>query len=232
MPAWIVLRVVFGVLLAAGGAQPPNAAHANHAQREMLSQLDHHAQSIRDLTTDFVEEKFTPLLKKPLVSKGRVYIKGERTRWQTITPRESTLFTDASQVAIYFPARATMELYPIDQRLRALLVSPVPRVATLRRHFDIEITEADTPEQLHLRLTPKDDALREFVEELRVTVNVRLGLATRIDMTDPEGDRTVLTFENVRTNVGLADKDVERRVPPDTTIVRPLEADALSGGRP
>ncbi len=199
---------------------------------DALKSLDRQAQTVNDLTTDFVEEKYTALLKKPLVSKGRIFVKGSKTRWHTTSPRESTLFTDESRVAIYYPSRATMEVYPVDHRLRALMLSPVPRVATLQRHFDIKLVAKQSPKSLNLHLTPRDDSLREFIAELNVTVGTDVGLVRRIEMIDPEGDRTVITFENTQTNVGLSDKDVACHVPPETKIVHPLGTQDRSDSTP
>jgi len=192
---------------------------------DKLNRLDEQSQRIDDLTAEFVEKKFTVLLKKPLASQGRVSVMGSRTRWDTIEPHATTLFTDDKQVALYFPSRKTAEVYPIDRRLRPLIVSPVPRLATLERHFRIEQLEPDAPatEFLWLRLTPKDEALSEFIDEVRVQVDVAVGLARRVEMIDPDGDRTVIEFTDIRTNVGLTSRDVTWDFPPDTRIVRPLD---------
>lgn len=218
----LLVVVVLGVLCrphlhAAPQADPLAAA---------LERLDRQSQAIHDLAADFVEEKFTALLKTPLVSKGNLFVKGERTCWKTTSPRRTTLYTDASRVAIHFPSRHTMEVYPVDRRLRALIVSPIPRVSNLRRHFDIALASAEdgagSASMLHLRLTPKDETLLEFIESVTVAIDLRIGLATRVEMVDPEGDRTVTRFTNIRTNVGLSDDDVAWDVPSDTKILHPL----------
>ncbi len=193
---------------------------------DRLERLDQRAQTIGDLTADFVEKKFTALLKAPLVSRGKVLVKGERTCWKTTSPRQSILYTDSSRVAIYFPSRKTMEVYPVDRRLRALIVSPIPRVSNLRRHFEIALLNDEEAggdaSMLHLRLTPKDEALLEFIESVTVAIDLRIALATRVEMVDPEGDRTVTRFTNIRTNVGLADGDLAWNVPSDTKILYPM----------
>lgn len=227
MAANLVYRMILSLFLATSPAHE-NAGTA--LLREKLQQLDRQAQPIKNLTADFTEEKFTTLLRKPLVSQGHIFVKGKKTRWHTTTPQESTLFTDESRVAIYFPSRATMEVYPVDRRLRALIVSPVPRVATLQQHFHIELTPGQSPRKLNLRLTPKDDSLKEFVEEIRVTVDLTLGLATRIEMFDPEGDRTVITFNRVHTNVNLTDEDVAYQLPAGTKVVHPLDSPPQRSG--
>jgi outer membrane lipoprotein-sorting protein len=142
-----------------------------------------------------------------------------------LDPHPSTLFTDDSHVAVYFPSRNTMEVYPVDRRISVLMMSPVPRITVLRQHFTLEVLPKSTPKALVLRMTPKEEALLAFVDEIVVSVSVERGLADRIEISDPEGDRTVITFRNVRTNVGLSDADVARRVPDDTEVIYPLEAD-------
>jgi outer membrane lipoprotein-sorting protein len=158
-------------------------------------------------------------------------VKGSRTRWDTTTPHATSLFTDDERIALYFPSRNTVEVYPVDRRLRALIVSPIPRLPTLRRHFRIELETGDAArtgeqsrtETLRLRLTPKDDALAEFIDEVRVHIDRRNGLARQVEMIDPEGDRTVIEFAELRTNVGLTSSDVEWNFPADARVVRPLD---------
>ena len=75
-----------------------------------------------------------------------------------------------------------------------------------------------------LVLTPKDEALAEFIDEVRVQFDLSVGLARRIEMIDPDGDRTVIEFADIRTNVGLTSQDVAWDFPPGTRIVRPLDS--------
>jgi len=206
------------------------ATGADEKLDDALRHLDEQSRRIEDLTADFVEQKFTAMLKEPLVSKGHVKVVGTCTRWDTTEPNATTMFTDDRQVVLYFPSRKTAEVYPIDRRLRPLIVSPIPRLATLRSHFRIEESAATTtkreevPGTLQLTLTPKDEALAEFLDQVRVAIDPAVGLARRVEMIDPDGDRTVIAFTDIRTNVGLKLKDVACDFPADTRIVHPLES--------
>lgn len=193
-----------------------------------LTRIDERTRGIESLKVDFVEEKFTALLNKPLVSRGHVLVKGDRTRWETTSPHRSILFTNESRVAIYFPSRKTVEIYPIDQRLRPLIVSPLPQLTMLRRHFNMEIMSNPPPKTkdatntLDLRLTPKDETLRDIISEVHVRIDETLGLAVRAVLIDPEGDRTVITFSHPQPNAGVTDADVDMALPPNVREVRPL----------
>lgn len=194
-----------------------------------LARIDERTRGIDNLRVDFVEEKFTALLYKPLVSRGHVLVKGGRTRWETTSPHRSILYTNESRVAIYFPSRSTVEIYPIDRRLRPLIVSPLPQLSMLRRHFNMESIASSPPPKaedatntLDLRLTPKDEALRDIISEVHVRIDETLGLLVRAVLVDPEGDRTVITFSHARPNAGVTDADVKMALPPEVREVRPL----------
>lgn len=205
-------------------------AHAeDEALQKRLDAINQRSDGVRDLTADFTEEKFTVLLKKPMVSKGRVRAIGSRTRWDTSSPHPSTMFTNETEVAIYFPDRKAVEIYPIDRRLQPLVVSPIPRLATLRRHFDMEELpakgdDASTDHHMLLKLIPKSETIAEHVEDVRVRIDTRLGLADRVEVTGSDGDRTVITFTNLRTNIGLSEDDVAQAYPAGTKRTYPLES--------
>jgi len=198
-----------------------------------LSKLDAIARDIRDVSADFQEKIYTAMLKKPLASQGTVFVKGKRTHWKTIKPTAVSLLTGDDHIAIYYPTRKTVEMYEMDQRLRSLAISPLPRLAMLRRNFTIEAdkrsTKSSPPGTLLLRLIPKNKAVSEFVEELFVQVDERIGLSSQVEMIDADGDRTIITFTNIRTNVGITDEQVELRLPKDVTTVYPLQGRTENG---
>ena len=195
--------------------------------RTTLSEVNERSHQIHDLTAGFVEKKFTSLLQDPLISRGTIRVRGAQTRWDTQEPNPSTLFTDSREVAIYFPDRGILEVYPVDRRLQPLLISPVPRLETLRRFFSVEVRTTDAPrrnaETLELRLVPTEDSVSAFLDEVVVQLDLVNAVVRRVEMIDADGDRTVIEFSNIRINVGLTADDVARKVPAETKIVQPLE---------
>ena len=54
----------------------------------------------------------------------------------------------------------------------------------------------------------------QHVEQVRVLLDAQRGLIIRLEMRDSDGDRTLISFSNVKTNVGLKDADLELHAPP------------------
>jgi outer membrane lipoprotein-sorting protein len=206
------------------------------ALMKRLESIDARGAGMTDLSAKFTQEKFTALLKKPLVSSGTVKVKGGKVRWDTEKPEPGVLFSDSKEIKLYYPAQKTVEVYPIDQRLSEFAASPLPRLETLRKLFSIEQvplkdfgTEGATDEnQLALKLTPKDAALREHVDHVRVLLDVKAAHILKAETVDSDDDRTVITFSDVKLNAGLKDADLDLVLPPGTKVSRPL--DAVTGG--
>src|SRR5437868_12890448 len=112
------------------------------------------------------------MLKKPLVSSGRVRMKGSVVRWDTAAPEPAVLHSDGREIRMFYPRQRVVEVYPIDKRITDLAASPLPRLAALREHFRIEPAgpavelfrgagDQSKTDRVSLRLTPMDPFLKE-----------------------------------------------------------------------
>ena len=221
---WIL--VIFA-LLAEPTSKP--AAIDDQTWQRMLD-TDRKAAAVEDLTADFEQQKFTAMLKKPLVSSGKVFVKGSAMLWDTKSPQTSVLQITADEVRMYYPAEKTIEAYKVEQKLGQLAASPLPRLESLLKYFTFEplplseFNETNAGDFLALKLTPTQAELREHVEQVRVLIDTRSGLMSKLEMRDPDGDRTAITFSNAKPNTKLADRDLQINAPPETKITRPLQA--------
>ena len=60
------------------------------------------------------------------------------------------------------------------------------------------------------------------LRQVDVVLDTTTAFIVRVEMLDPDGDRTVISFSNFRPNMGLEGMDVELTIPAGTQIVRPL----------
>lgn len=214
---------------------PSSAPPAPSTLAERLEAIDRRAGLIRDLSADFEQRKHTPLLKDPLVSTGRVRVKGPRARWDTDRPHPTVMTLDEREVRLYYPDQKTVEVYPVEGQFARLTASPLPRLDAIRAQFSIEeIANAEmgdaAGEGLALELLPLDDPLAEHVQRIRVLIDPAAACITRLEMTDPDGERTVIVFRKIRTDTGIPDAELDLAVPTGTRVSRPLEG--ISGGGP
>lgn len=215
---------------AARAEAPASRPATNPALWERLVRIDQAASKITDLSADFEQKKFTPLLRKPLVSTGTIRVKGAAMVWDTKAPEPTRMRIDQREIRMYYPRQATLEIYPIDQQLGSLAASPLPKLDVLKRYFafeEVPITELGPDVKgenlLALRMTPVDAVLSEHLDHVSVLLDASQGLILRAEMVDADGDRTQILFSNLRPNAGLRDEDVNVDVPASTKVSRPLE---------
>jgi outer membrane lipoprotein-sorting protein len=217
----------------------PATAPTGAALLRRLDAIDARVAKFSDLTADFRQEKFTALLRKPLVSTGSLRVKGSLMRWDTQQPEPTVMaFTDR-EVHILYPKQRAMETYPINQELGSLAANPIPRLDVLKRYFSIaqmdvsQLPRADT-ESAHpiaLRLTPVDEALQQHVREVHVLLDEDRGFIMLAEIIDADGDRTVMQFSNLRVDTNLRDNDLRIEPPAGTKVSRPLDGLAPADGQ-
>lgn len=231
------------VLADAPPATQPAAASPGDAPAGVDPQLwtqmvaiDARASRITSMVAHFQQEKFTALMRKPIVSSGTIRIKGSMMRWDTTEPYPSTMLFSDREAKIFYPnpAPGSLEIYSLDQRMAEMAASPLPRLKVLKEAFtfaQIPVHDMDANAKsgfLALRMTPREPSLKEHVQEVRVLLDANAGYIVRAEMTDADGDRTVLHFSQIKLNVDPG--KLELTVPAGTKVVHPLEG--LEGAAP
>jgi outer membrane lipoprotein-sorting protein len=198
---------------------------------KQLVEIDARGAAVKDLTAKFQQEKFTPLMKKPLVSSGTIRIKGSAALWNTTAPAPTIMRIDPQELRLYYPEQKVVEVYKVDQRMGPLAASPFPRLALIKPHFTFERGDAkallpagaDASKFVAVKLRPINEEMRKHLDEVTVLLEVATGLVTRAQTVDADGDRVVLSFSDMKVNAGLTDQDVALDVPAGVKVVRPLE---------
>lgn len=232
-PAVLVLTLV---VVGQAPANPGGAAGLQPEQdalEQTLRAIDGRARGIRDLTADFQQLKHTAMLKRPMQSHGTVRLIASghqaRMRWDTAKPHPTTLAMTDTEIQMYYPRQALLEIYPVESELAKLAASPLPRLEFVRRHFTIESMQWEGLEasqaagHIALRLTPKEEKLREHVVEVHVLIEETTACITRAVVQYPDQERLELSFADIKINTGLKESDVELTVPAGTKVSRPLE---------
>jgi outer membrane lipoprotein-sorting protein len=195
-----------------------------------LTQLDEKVAKLDSVTADFEQRKFTPMLKKPLVSNGSIIAKGSTALWKTSKPSPTTMLVSSKEIRIYYPAQAIVEVYPVQGQLGALAASPLPRLDVLKQFFNFERDSAASLDAsktdadfLGVKLTPITDDLRQHVKQVRVLLDRKTGAIQLAENTDADGDRTVLVFSNLKMDTKLADDALKLELPAGTKETHPLD---------
>jgi outer membrane lipoprotein-sorting protein len=229
--------VAFALLLAPAvarqaPAQTTQAAPASQPSgfEQQLEAIDRRAGAVRDLTAEFVQEKRSPLLRKPLISRGSVKAKGALALWETVEPERTVMTFDPKQMRVYYPKQKLVEEYAIQGQLGMMASSPLPRLAAIRQSFRLMPDDGealasrdDATKGVAVRLEPIDDAVRQLVDHVRVLLDPDRGYMLVFELTDPDGEQTVIRFTKLQANSGLTDEALQPQLPAGVKVSRPLE---------
>jgi outer membrane lipoprotein-sorting protein len=177
----------------------------------------------RSTQADFQEERVIRLMKKPILSSGRISFQPpNKFRREVKGNSPSVTVSDGRQLWIYYPNFKSAEHYslgrgsPLDSTVAA--INSALNLENIENIF--QINAAKTDKGYELALTPRTPSMKRTFQKLDLRVNDNLRVE-RTDMLLPNGDRIVTTYTN-QTRASIAASTFEFKPPPGTEVTTPL----------
>src|SRR5947208_1477683 len=180
----------------------------------------------RSTQADFQEERVIRLMKKPLLSSGKVWFQPpNKFRREVKGNSPSLTVSDGRQLWIYYPNFKSAERYPLGKRspLDATIaaINSALNLENIENTFHIVATRIEAPEaKYELELTPRTTSMKRVFQKLDLRINDKLRVE-RTDMLLPNGDRIVTTYSN-QTRAQIPASTFEFNPPPGTDVSTPL----------
>jgi len=215
MRAFVLAALAFAALTSIGKTAPLSEADLNN----LLAGIRQN----RSTQADFQEERVIRLMKKPILSSGKVWFQPpNKFRREVKGNSPSVTVSDGRQLWIYYPNFKSAERYPLGKG--SPLDSTVAAISSALNLENIEnmfqINAAKTDKGYELALTPRTPSMRRAFQKLDLRVNDNLRVE-RTDMLLPNGDRIVTTYSN-QMRAPIPAYTFEFKPPPDTEVTTPL----------
>src|SRR6266700_2822419 len=155
----------------------------------------------RTKQADFQEERVIRLMKKPILSSGKVWFQPpNKFRREVKGNSPSLTVSDGRQLWIYYSNFKSAERYPLgkgsplDSTVAAINSSL--NLENVENTFQITATKSDPPQAgYELTLLPRAASMKRVFQKLDLRINDQLRVE-RTDMLLPNGDRIVTTYSN------------------------------------
>ena len=177
----------------------------------------------RSTQADFQEERVIRLMKKPILSSGRIWFQPpNKFRREVKGNSPSVTVSDGRQLWIYYPNFKSAERYalgkgsPLDSTVAA--INSALNLENIENTFQINATKTD--EGYELALTPRTPSMKRTFQKLDLRINDNLRVE-RTDMLLPNGDRIVTRYSN-QTRAPIPASTFEFKPPPGTEVTSPL----------
>src|SRR2546421_8028696 len=177
----------------------------------------------RSTQADFQEERVIRLMKKPIVSSGRIWFQPpNKFRREVKGNSPSLTVSDGRQLWIYYPNFKSAERYPLgkgsplDSTVAA--INSALNLENIENTFQINATKTD--KGYELALLPRTASMKRVFQKLDLHIDDNLRVE-RTDMLLLNGDRIVTTYSNqTRAEVPLSTFNF--KPPPGTEVTTPL----------
>jgi outer membrane lipoprotein carrier protein len=172
---------------------------------------------------DFQEQRMIRLMKKPILSSGKVWFQPpNKFRREVKGSSPSLTVSDGRQLWIYYPNFKSAERYPLGKG--SPLDSTVAAINSSLNLEDVEntfqISAAKIENGYELRLMPRSPSMKRVFQRLDLRINDQ-SRVERTDMLLPNGDRIVTTYSN-QTRGPVPASLFEFTPPAGTEISTPL----------
>ncbi len=177
----------------------------------------------RSTQADFQEERVIRLMKKPILSSGRIWFQPpNKFRREVKGNSPSVTASDGRQLWIYYPNFKSAERYPIGKGspldTTVAAINSALNLENIENTFQINAAKVD--KGYELTLLPRAPSMKRIFQKLDLQINDNLRVE-RTDMLLSNGDRIVTTYSN-QTRAPVPASTFEFKPPPGTEISTPL----------
>ncbi len=177
---------------------------------EVIEALRAASQDVRTVQSDFTQEKRLKAFASTMRSTGRMYLeKPDKLRWEYLVPGKSGFAVNGDVALRWNEFDPKAEPFALDDDPMSKAVSQQllawagMDLARLGKRFDISVVQANPP---ILALKARDGRMSAYLKELRIHFAANMRSVTMVELFEPDGDATILSFENTRLNEPVPEK--------------------------
>jgi chaperone LolA len=189
----------------------------------LMKNLQEHRAKFPSLSADFVEERTSHLLNKPLTSEGNIAFQVPNKFRREVTGKSPSItVSNGQKLWIYYPNFKEAELYTLGQK--AFFDDSIAALTAGLNFQRVDqfytVKAARETSGYRLSLTPRGSGLKRMVKELTVWVDDEFKI-DRSETVLPKGDSIVTTYKNQRPTP-LSPSIFDFTPPADAHISQPL----------
>lgn len=165
------------------------------------------AQKTNTLKSDFVQEKTLSMLSEKIVSKGKFYFKKENAlRMEYTSPFQYLMIINGNNVYIkdnQKENKMSASSNKLFQSINRIMMDCVKGTVFDNKDFSVKLYESN--DAYLAELTPLGKDLKKMFSKINMISGKKDNLVKKVEMHEPSGDKTVLSYINPELNTTLSD---------------------------
>ena len=191
---------------------------------QVVAKIQTAYEKIGDLRSDFTQTVRFKDFETPYLSKGRLFLKKGKMRWDYQEPSRQQIFVDGERVLYYIPEHKQI----IKSRLGGESDSHLPLrllagTGRLDQSFQISFEGEASPSQksISLRLIPKNGGtqLTHIIATVAPSPSVEGLIIQKVVLYEENGNVSLFSFEGIEINKGLSEDIFNFKIPKGIEII-------------
>jgi outer membrane lipoprotein-sorting protein len=203
----------------AAAAFSASAAPVTLAQ--VIKQVQEQQKKTSTLQADFRQEKELALLAKPEVSTGTfLFSRPSNVLWTYEAPKRVQMVIANGVLTTYYPEIGKAERIDVKKFEDRIFkyMGATGAIDELARYFDFTFTDSKSKPTYLLDLTPKNKAVAKRVQRIKLWIDKKTFLTSKIEYVEGDGDVTRYEFTNLRINEPVPPSRFALSMPPTVRV--------------
>ena len=176
--------------------------HAVQNQDAFRKQFQSESSRIQTVSSEFVQEKILVALTEKITSQGKFWFKkNNKVRLEYLKPFAYLMVINGDKMLVRDAQKENhinVKSNKLFQQINRIMIDCIQGTILDSKDFSVKVFEN---EQTYLmELTPTGKALKEFFKTILLKVEKSNASVSSIEMNEPGGDQTTMTFINKRLN--------------------------------
>lgn len=184
---------------------------------DIINKVQENYENTTDLEANFTQESLIKTMDKIEKSEGKVYIKRHgKMRWDYKKPKRQEIVIDDGIIWMYQPEQKQVLKAPFSESPQNRTpVSFLYGVGRLKDDFEIKLSRGS--KNYILGLTPK--GMKGNIEKIFLEVDSKEFNIISFSLFDIYGNKTTITFKDIKVNKGLKDSIFHFKVPEGVRVI-------------
>jgi outer membrane lipoprotein-sorting protein len=167
------------------------------------------AQKTKTLASDFTQEKEMSMIREKIISKGKFYFKKERMlRWEYLQPFNYLIIIRDEQISIKDDNKVNqfnMMSNKVFQEINRIILGSI-RGTLVSDEKNFKATFYDSGTAWVVKLKTLSPGLKSSLSEINIYFDRKDYSVNRLEMAEPGGDFTRITFSDKKVNQPMDDE--------------------------
>jgi len=216
-------KFIAAAICAVALAAPLSAARKAdpNSLEEVVKKVQEVQKSTKTLEADFRQEKELALLSKPEVSTGTfTFSRPSNVLWLYDAPKRVQMLITNGMLTTYYPDLRKAEQVDVRRFQDRIFkyMGATGAIDELSQYFDFTFVDNAASPTFTLDLNPKNRVIAKRVRHIKLAIDKKSYLTSKVEYTEGDGDVTRYEFTNIRINRPVAQSRFTLQLPPTVRV--------------